>query len=852
MNKEIFDELNSKLPEVPQPSFEHLNRQIPPEAHTPMYNFHKYWSRKTWNVVGEFIETYCPKNGIVFDPFGGSGVTAIEAIKRGRRAIISDVNPIATEITRLTIKPVVLSRLQESFNRIEADVKVRINELYMTKCRRCNKEFPFTCSVWIKDVCTDIRYYKCPECGDEQKDGNPLTKYDRKILSNINIHKIQEWFPKNRLYYLDGNPFKEKQKFESVDELFTKRNLYALAILIESIEKEPKKEILDFLKIGFSSMVHLCSKMTPVRPTRPMSSAWTEHSYWSAGEFMEQNVWEKFESAIIGKQGLIRAKAESNQYFEKIKFAKKIEEVIEGNADIFIHNGDCLELMHKMDKKYSSHGCIDYIFTDPPYDSSVQYGELSYMWAAWLRKDDKYLENIDGKEIIHNEKQHKDFAVYISLLQNSFKNMFNILKPNCYLTLTFHNPTFKVRNATIRTGVLAGFELQKIHHQELARPSAKSLLQPFGSAQGDFYLRFQKPDFGKDGFKPEIIDEHRFESIVVQTTTKILAERGEPTPYTIIINAIDPELTKQGYFSELETGLDSEKVLKNHLGNEFRLIEGKLGGSTGKLWWFVNPNMVPHLEKIPLTERVEQTVLRQLQSKGKVSFTQIWEAISIAFPNSLTSDQSNIRNSLEDYARQVEGGFWLIKDNFKSGAVEREHSTIIAMLAEIGSHSGYNIYIGKVEQSHKIDNPLSKKKSLKEYVDFPNLLLLQDVKNIESVDDIDILWIKDEKICFAFEVESTTSMTSALQRGSNLAHTIPKVMLFPAERFRQFESKMKSPLFKDRFVQDNWSFVIFDYLYAKWNKEKNSLILHDILNIAPKQNNRKNENVDQIIMKFVD
>ena len=71
----------------------HLNRQIPPLANTSMYNFHKYWSRKTWNVVGEFIDTYCPQNGIVFDPFAGSGITAIEALKRGKKAIVSDISP---------------------------------------------------------------------------------------------------------------------------------------------------------------------------------------------------------------------------------------------------------------------------------------------------------------------------------------------------------------------------------------------------------------------------------------------------------------------------------------------------------------------------------------------------------------------------------------------------------------------------------------------------------------------------------------------------------------------------------------------------------------------------------------
>ena len=80
---------------------EHLNRQIPPEAHSPMYNWHKFWSRKTWNVVSEFIKTYCPENGVTFDPFAGSGVTAIESLKNNRRTIVCDILPIATEIIRL-------------------------------------------------------------------------------------------------------------------------------------------------------------------------------------------------------------------------------------------------------------------------------------------------------------------------------------------------------------------------------------------------------------------------------------------------------------------------------------------------------------------------------------------------------------------------------------------------------------------------------------------------------------------------------------------------------------------------------------------------------------------------------
>src|SRR5215467_10696152 len=96
-------------------SFEHLNRQIPPEPHTAMYVWHKYWSRKTWNVVGEFIKTYSQPGEIVLDPFAGSGVVAIEAIRHGRKAIVSDLNPVANMITEMTLRPVDLLEFRKAF-----------------------------------------------------------------------------------------------------------------------------------------------------------------------------------------------------------------------------------------------------------------------------------------------------------------------------------------------------------------------------------------------------------------------------------------------------------------------------------------------------------------------------------------------------------------------------------------------------------------------------------------------------------------------------------------------------------------------------------------------------------------
>jgi len=581
-----------------------------------MYLWHKYWSRKTWNVVGEFIKAYCPKDGIVLDPFAGSGITAMEALKNGRRAIVCDLNPIATEITRLTIKSIKEIDLYNAFKRIEEQVRKKIEGLYLTECKRCGKEIMFNCAIWEGDDCKEIRYQLCPYCGNRQAKNGKLTRYDKDLLEKIENKEIKEWYPVNRLYYPDGRPFIKKEKYESVDQLFTKRNLQALAWLMEAIEKESKKDLRNFLRMGFSSMSHLCSKMNPISEAghfTPFSSAWTQHSYWyPSGPYMEQNVWNKFESSINGHQGLIKAKTESNKLFKNIKIASSVEQILSGKADVFIFNGSCLDLLQEMPED-----SVDYIFTDPPYDASIQFGELSYMWVSWLKLNGDYLRGVVANEIVRNERQHKDFTVYHSLLSSSFQKMYRVLKPENYLTLTFHNPTFKVRNATIRAGAFAGFDFQKIHHQELARPSAKSLLQPFGSAQGDFYLRFLKHSLKTAVSGQKEIDEVRFEKIVVETTIALLAERAEPTPYTIIINYIDPVLAKHGFFSTLHTGLDINSVLKKHLDNKFVLLPARIGSAEGRLWWFKDTSIVPKLNEIPLSERVEQTVYRKLHLRTK-------------------------------------------------------------------------------------------------------------------------------------------------------------------------------------------------------------------------------------------
>jgi putative DNA methylase len=195
---------------MPKPFLpEHLNRQIPPEAHSAMYVWHKYWSRKTWNVVGKFIEAYSREGEIVFDPFAGSGVVAIEAVKVNRPVIICDLNPAATLITELTIRPVDLLALQKAFERVQDKVQDRILALYEIHCVKCGQPVIGIAFVRTGDELVEVRYPKCPHCGFRAEGDKPVQK-DKRSLEKLEQEPIREWFTQNRLYYDECTHLKNK------------------------------------------------------------------------------------------------------------------------------------------------------------------------------------------------------------------------------------------------------------------------------------------------------------------------------------------------------------------------------------------------------------------------------------------------------------------------------------------------------------------------------------------------------------------------------------------------------------------------------------------------------------------
>ncbi|MFM6220797.1 MAG: DNA methyltransferase [Dolichospermum sp.] len=85
------------------------------------FGVHGYFTKQAWNVVAEYIKNFSQPGDLILDPFGGSGVTAIEALMNNRKAISIDINPMAVFIVNSLITPVDFDELSVAFAKVKTE-----------------------------------------------------------------------------------------------------------------------------------------------------------------------------------------------------------------------------------------------------------------------------------------------------------------------------------------------------------------------------------------------------------------------------------------------------------------------------------------------------------------------------------------------------------------------------------------------------------------------------------------------------------------------------------------------------------------------------------------------------------
>ncbi len=295
---------------------DHINYALVSKTHTPMYLMHKYWARKPHNVVAKYIERYSKEGDIVLDPFAGSGVTVIEALRLGRKGVGIDLDPISMFITQCTLMPVDLEEFKKAFKQIKDKIIARIDSLYITQCPNCERKATADAVIWHDSNPMEIRY----SCACRQRRHSQWKKADKddiSLLARIKTQGVPYWYPKNELIW---NTRINVHRGEKVSDLFTKRNLVALSIIRHEIQSISNKRIREMMKFTFSSALPQASKMVFVirkrgrargsaKKTKEVGS-WATRGYWIPEEYFEVNAWNCFEERF---KKILRGKEESNQ-----------------------------------------------------------------------------------------------------------------------------------------------------------------------------------------------------------------------------------------------------------------------------------------------------------------------------------------------------------------------------------------------------------------------------------------------------------------------------------------------------------------------------------------------------------
>ena len=215
-------------------------------------------------------------------------------------------------------------------------------------------------------------------------------------------------------------------------------------------------------------------------------------------------------------------------------------------------------------------------------------------------------------------------------------------------------------------------------------------------------------------------------------------------------------------------------MLSTHIGTIFEIKENEDRG--GEYWWFKNPSEHIKYPNKKLTDRAEETITSLLRRKVSVTLDEVLADIFTKYPNGLTPDIKSVDQILKKFANKS-GGKWV----YKRGNTEKDftdHTEMLFFLSEIGKKMGYEIYIGKREQPESYCS-----ERLSKYADVVKLDKLDFVLDKRvRIEMMDMLWINDDKVEFAIEVENSTKFTSGIQRASNLGFGIDKIMVLPNKR----------------------------------------------------------------------
>jgi hypothetical protein len=616
-------------------------------------------------VTTTYATAYTEPGERVLVPFCQGAEVVRELLSAGRQAVALNFDPLLVLLVRteLTLPPVpeldgAVARLGDS---LKQGVPLRryLADLYVTTCPACLRPAVADYFVWDRERGSPIaKYLHCEGCdwqGRAALEPEDLRRLEQLPAPEMHYHYVLERVSpparggtaKNRLEYLL--------------ELYSPRNLYALAELTRKIEGQfPEGPLQDALKVLLADCLDRCSSLAPLPDSMARRRGLTR-----PGRYLERNVWFAFEDAVTRLEASVRGKETGLADALEAKLAKG------GDSGSYVGH----MLVRDLPRTLSPRSMCLILTSPPPLDSAAW--SLSYLWGAWVL----------GAEAAAPMRplllqRTPDPAWYARVMAGSLATLADFLRDDGRLVLVLTDQRPAMVEALVlaadqaRLGVMSLVQCGRDYRLELA----PSLPQP------DALL----PEGGSDAEK---LDD-QIRRAVVEIGTDAIKARGEPLPWPALHAAIHAKLARSGILGKVAEDGDGVASTLDRIDEQ---VEAALddpafvrlagGDSRTELWWLAFPDGT----ESPLSDRVEVAAHEILRDSLGMTEDDYTARLYAGFPGTLTPGAELAGACLRSYGSEPTPGYWQLRPEDMPEVRQAEQRLIVEHLQTLGRRLGYRM-----------------------------------------------------------------------------------------------------------------------------------------------------------------